>query len=514
MCICDPNKRTPICPSCPPEERAKWGVLADKQGIRVDQGLPPTLRPPRLKRDQDGDVWLELDAGDLAGILNLTEHYRHGGRLVQLVLDRYLGQDARIVAAARPRALLEAALLPFFLELAGELFPTFAAPDKVMPTEEAAATCERAATRLAKYLAGEAHDGERLTATEIRAGHDRTLPMSEQLWRDRAVAAERRISDALAKVPEQLRDRAHGGLVRSVELLVEDAAGEKGTREGLEASLDERKADVAHLRGEIDELAKVLLEEFGGPVISESACQMAVRVLREQRAAANHAAHDTPGECEVCDLVDGYQHKLAELDELLRRWYRADGSAVTLDSTEEVLLRRLAAAAEIERLTARVKELEAALQAACCSGCGKVLADRAEAARHAAGCAKHPLGARILELEEQLDRAAAYVNRLPHPYAGELRQVLGEERTDRKLEALLAELVYVDSGPTRPALVPASFVKRLKGHGVALPDGMQIVGKLEGGLEVDPVACAELRGDGKCLGVACPDCPAAKAPTA
>lgn len=30
-------------------------------------------------------------------------------------------------------------------------------------------------------------------------------------------------------------------------------------------------------------LANVLMDEFGGPVMDESACEMAIRVLREQR---------------------------------------------------------------------------------------------------------------------------------------------------------------------------------------------------------------------------------------
>lgn len=37
-------------------------------------------------------------------------------------------------------------------------------------------------------------------------------------------------------------------------------------------------------RDDVDELARVLLEEFGGPVGDEGACGMAIRVLREQRA--------------------------------------------------------------------------------------------------------------------------------------------------------------------------------------------------------------------------------------
>lgn len=43
-------------------------------------------------------------------------------------------------------------------------------------------------------------------------------------------------------------------------------------------------AECDHLHGQIGTLAKVLLEEFGGPTCDESACEMVVRVLREQNA--------------------------------------------------------------------------------------------------------------------------------------------------------------------------------------------------------------------------------------
>ena len=44
------------------------------------------------------------------------------------------------------------------------------------------------------------------------------------------------------------------------------------------------EASAGHRGEQIGGLAKVLLEEFGGPQKSESACDMAVRLLREQRA--------------------------------------------------------------------------------------------------------------------------------------------------------------------------------------------------------------------------------------
>ena len=42
--------------------------------------------------------------------------------------------------------------------------------------------------------------------------------------------------------------------------------------------------NARNLEQQIDALAKVLLDEFDGPDRDESACEMAVRVLREQRA--------------------------------------------------------------------------------------------------------------------------------------------------------------------------------------------------------------------------------------
>lgn len=61
-------------------------------------------------------------------------------------------------------------------------------------------------------------------------------------------------------------------------------------------------------------------------------------------------------------------------------------------------------AADVDRLEERVRVLEAAAQAACCAGCGKILASREEALEHVVGCAAHPAGHRVLEAEEQLAR--------------------------------------------------------------------------------------------------------------
>lgn len=42
--------------------------------------------------------------------------------------------------------------------------------------------------------------------------------------------------------------------------------------------------DVSELSNQIGQLAQVLMDEFGGPTENESACEMAIRVLREQKA--------------------------------------------------------------------------------------------------------------------------------------------------------------------------------------------------------------------------------------
>jgi hypothetical protein len=52
-----------------------------------------------------------------------------------------------------------------------------------------------------------------------------------------------------------------------------------------------------------------------------------------------------------------------------------------------------------------IAELEARLEAACCAGCGLVLPSRAAAAEHVAGCAKHPVGKRVLAAERSAAEA-------------------------------------------------------------------------------------------------------------
>ena len=67
------------------------------------------------------------------------------------------------------------------------------------------------------------------------------------------------------------------------------------------AARDAAVRDHRHLWDQIDALAKVLLREFGGPVGgSEGACDMAVRVLREQAIEIERVGKDQNndgGEC-------------------------------------------------------------------------------------------------------------------------------------------------------------------------------------------------------------------------
>ena len=51
-----------------------------------------------------------------------------------------------------------------------------------------------------------------------------------------------------------------------------------------DVAIQEAWQKIASLEAEIDALAAVLLQEFGGPTQNESACEMSVRMLREQKA--------------------------------------------------------------------------------------------------------------------------------------------------------------------------------------------------------------------------------------
>lgn len=54
--------------------------------------------------------------------------------------------------------------------------------------------------------------------------------------------------------------------------------------ERLEKELAAARAEMNDLKSQINDLAHVLLTEFGGPTEDEGACRMAVRVLRDQKA--------------------------------------------------------------------------------------------------------------------------------------------------------------------------------------------------------------------------------------
>lgn len=77
------------------------------------------------------------------------------------------------------------------------------------------------------------------------------------------------------------------------------------------AARDAAVRDHRHLWDQIDALAKVLLAEFGGPVGgSEGACQMAVRVLREQKAE-----------------IDRLRELFEDIDELMTQVHAGDATA-------------------------------------------------------------------------------------------------------------------------------------------------------------------------------------------
>jgi hypothetical protein len=125
-----------------------------------------------------------------------------------------------------------------------------------------------AVAELAAHIVVELHAARRSGPPSVQA-------VDAAIWRDRALRAEKRCT-ALGLAGEDL---------------LRDLANERGTREGLEAAhaRDANEIAAAHerlggLEAQIAPLAQVLLDEFDGPTRSESACEMAVRVLREQRA--------------------------------------------------------------------------------------------------------------------------------------------------------------------------------------------------------------------------------------
>lgn len=60
-----------------------------------------------------------------------------------------------------------------------------------------------------------------------------------------------------------------------------DEQRKKDYADRLQAELDAAKAENAELVKQINRLASVLLDEFNGPDDSESACDMAIKVLRK-----------------------------------------------------------------------------------------------------------------------------------------------------------------------------------------------------------------------------------------
>lgn len=90
------------------------------------------------------------------------------------------------------------------------------------------------------------------------------------------------------------------------------------------------------LHSQIAQLATVLLDEFGGPTCNESACEMAVRVLREQQAEIERLR------------VEQERDKRETVEMLSQLQY-------------DVALKQASSEAEVERLRVIIKDLLNAL---------------------------------------------------------------------------------------------------------------------------------------------------------
>ncbi len=102
---------------------------------------------------------------------------------------------------------------------------------------------------------------------------------------------------------------------------------------------------------QIAELAKVLLAEFDGPDRSESACEMAVRVLREQR----NQLSDLPARTAAVRRLEA---RVDTLEAEARRFYHHDGTFEVLPTAAEVVLRRITAAQDIDGLRSTLEALD------------------------------------------------------------------------------------------------------------------------------------------------------------
>ncbi|MCC6490697.1 MAG: hypothetical protein IT364_24640 [Candidatus Hydrogenedentes bacterium] len=107
----------------------------------------------------------------------------------------------------------------------------------------------------------------------------------------------------------------------------------------LRAELAESSAEVERLRDtQIGPLAKVLLEEFGGPTQDESACEMAVRMLRHLRTRLAEPAQE-----------NGWLIEQKNADDRAEWWQGGLNHQWTTDSTQAIRFSRQSDALEIIR---------------------------------------------------------------------------------------------------------------------------------------------------------------------
>jgi chromosome segregation ATPase len=129
-----------------------------------------------------------------------------------------------------------------------------------------------------------------------------------------------------------------------------------------------RQADrIEHMEAQIKALADVLIEEFGGPTQSESACEMAVRVLREQyqeierlRGASSWSGLDSlVGDLNAISLLaNERKERIEELEkEVNRLTWRVNADARAIEQLEKVRDERTALVKRL-RTTLRDKERE------------------------------------------------------------------------------------------------------------------------------------------------------------
>ncbi len=126
-----------------------------------------------------------------------------------------------------------------------------------------------------------------------------------------------------------------------------------------------------HLDREIDALASVLLQEFGGPTQNESACEMAVRLLREFRKRISELG--TYGE----ELRKAFDERTAQSESRLGLIQDLERRISDLELSRYIPEEYTEQQKTIGGLLQRISELEVQLETiknATCLTCGRSLA--------------------------------------------------------------------------------------------------------------------------------------------